>query len=152
MYGLILAVLAVAAVPQTLATGPPETAAQGAIGSPVPAQDAPPVIDIALRMVRAAAGGSSTARSAARGDEHAFLYARLGTCAMGAGSADPAREQSITWRASGRVRSVERGMAVADVEWQRLEYRPAGAVAGPLVRTTLTMPLGERVAVDIVDV
>jgi hypothetical protein len=103
-------------------------------------------------MVRAAAGGSSLARSAVRGDEQAFLYAGLGPCGVGARNDDPAREHSITWRASGRVRSVERGIAVADVEWQRLDYQPAGAVAGPRVRTTLTLPLGERVAVDFVEV
>jgi hypothetical protein len=126
----------------------------GAIGRPPPApdQNAPPVIDIALRMVRAAAGGSSIARTAARGDQPAFLYARLGSCGMGASNEDPAYEHSIAWRATGRVRSVERGIAVADVEWQRLEHRPVGAVAGPRVRTTLTLPLGERVAVDFVEV
>ena len=124
MHGLMLAVLIVAAVAQTLATGAPETAPQRAIASPAP--DAPPVIDIALRMVRAAVGGSSIARSAVRGDEPAFLYAGLGPCVVGAAAEDPAREHSMTWRASGRVRSVERGIAVADVEWQRLEYRPAG--------------------------
>jgi hypothetical protein len=56
------------------------------------------------------------------------------------------------WRAAGRVRSIDRGIGVADVEWQRVEYRPAGVVAGPRVRMTLTMPLGERVAVDVIDV
>jgi hypothetical protein len=132
MHALMLAVLMAAAVPQT--------------------PEAPPVIDIALRMVRASVGGSSIARSAARGDEQSFLYARLGSCSMGQANEDPSHEHSTTWRASGRVRSVERGIAVADVEWQRLEYRPAGAVAGPRVRTTLTLPLGERVAVDFVEV
>jgi hypothetical protein len=81
-----------------------------------------------------------------------FLYAGLGPCRVGASPDDRAHENTLTWRASGRVRSVERGIAVADVEWQRLEYRPAGIVAGPRVRTTLTLPLGERVAVDFVDV
>ena len=155
MRGLILAVLVAAAVPQMPPTGASETALPGgAFGRPppVPDQNAPPVIDIALRMVRAAAGGSSIARTAARGDQPAFLYARLGSCGIGASNEDPAHEHSIAWRASGRVRSVERGIAVADVEWQRLEHRPVGAVAGPRVRTTLTLPLGERVAVDFVEV
>jgi hypothetical protein len=110
------------------------------------------VIDIALRLVRASSGGSSIARSAVRGDEQAFVYSGLGPCIVGAAAEDPARENSLTWRASGRVRSVEHGIAVADVEWQRLEYRPSGIVAGPRVRTTLTLPLGERVAVDFADV
>ena len=149
---LALAVLVAAAVPQTTATGARGTPSLPAIPSPTANQDGLPVIDIALRTVRAAAGGSSIARSAARGDAPAFLYAGLGPCVVGASSEDPAHLNSIAWRASGRVRSVERGIAVADVEWQRLEYRPAGAAAGPRVRTTLTLPLGERVAVDFVDV
>ena len=140
MRPLMLVVLILAAVPQMPARG-----------APAQAPNAPPVIDIALRIVRAAVGGSSIARSAVRGDTPAFLYAGLGPCGVGAGTEDPAREPSITWRASGRVRSVERGIAVADVEWQRLEYRPAGIVAGPRVRTTLTLPLGERLAVDFVE-
>jgi hypothetical protein len=158
MYGLthgwLLAALVVAAVPQTRAAGASATPAQGARGVQALAPDpnAPPVIDIALRMVRASSGGSSTARSAVRGDDQAFVYAGLGPCIVGASREDSAHENSITWRASGRLRSVERGIAVADVEWQRLEYRPAGVVAGPRVRTTLTLPLGERVAVDFVDV
>jgi hypothetical protein len=123
-------------------------------GAQMPAADpnAPPIVDMALRTVRAGAGGSSIARSGVRGDEQAFLYAGLGPCIVGAAGEDRAEENSITWRASGRVRSVERGIAVADVEWQRLEYRTAGAVAGPRVRMTLTLPLGERVAVDFVGV
>jgi hypothetical protein len=149
---LAVLVLNAAALPQAQATDPPDPASQGAIGSPAPSQDARPVIDIALRMVRAGVGGSSIARSASRGDEQAALYAGLGPCRVGAASEDPAHENSIAWRASGRVRSVERGIAVADVEWQRLEYRPAGIVAGSRVRTTLTLPLGERVAVDFVEV
>jgi hypothetical protein len=115
-------------------------------------QDASPIIDIALRMIRATSGGSSIARSAARGGEAAFLYARLDTCGIGAASEDPMHGTSVSWRASGRVRSVERGIAVADVEWQRLDYRTDGVTAGPRVQTTLTLPLGERVAVDFVEV
>jgi hypothetical protein len=155
MHGLLFAVLLSASLPQLAAVEPPPVAQQrGALANPFPPPDpnAPPVIDIAMRIVRASAGGSSIARSAARADEQAYLYAGLGPCVMGAGGEDPARENSITWRASGRVRSVERGIAVADVEWQRVEYRPSGIVAGPRVRTTLTLPLGERVAVDFVEV
>jgi hypothetical protein len=152
MLKLLLAVLLMATVPQAQVTDPPQIASQGVIGFPAPAQDAPPVIDIALRQVRSFAGGSSIARSAVRGDESAFLYAGLGPCVVGASAEDPARENSLTWRASGRVRSVERGIAVADIEWQRLEYRPAGVVAGPRMRTTVTLPLGERVAVDFIEV
>jgi hypothetical protein len=118
---------------------------------PAPAQDAPPVIDIALRQIRASSGGSSIARSMVRDSGQSFLYAGLGPCIIGASDSDRAQENSVTWRASGTVRSVERGIAVADVEWQRIEYRPAGIVAGPRVRMTLTLPLGERVAVDFVD-
>jgi hypothetical protein len=136
MHGSILAALIVTAIPQLPATAP----------------DAPPIVDVALRTVRAASGGSSIARSAARGDRPVFLYAGLGPCPVGASYEDRAHQNTLTWRASGRVRSIERGIAVADVEWQRLEYRPAGIVAGPRVRTTLTLPLGERVAVDFVDV
>lgn len=113
--------------------------------------NAPPVIDMALRLIRAGAGGSSIARSAARGDEPAFVYAGLGPCIVGAAATDWALANSSTWRASGRVRSVEGGIATADVEWQRIDYRPNGVTAGPRVRTTLTLPLGERLAVDFVD-
>jgi hypothetical protein len=154
MYGFTfaLAALLAAAAPQTTAAGARGTPSESATPLSAPDQDGPPVVDIALRTIRTAAGGSSIARSAARGDAAAFLYAGLGPCIVGASAEDPAHPNSITWRASGRVRSVERGIAVADVEWQRLEYRPSGAVAGSRVRTTLTLPLGERVAVDFVDV
>ena len=152
MHALMFAGFLVAAAAQTPATDARPTQPQGVVVIPTPDPNAPPVIDIALRMVRAAVGGSSIARSAARGDEKAFLYARRDTCLMGASAEDPAHEHSVSWRASGRVRSVERGITLADVEWQRLEYRPTGVVAGPRVRTTLTLPLGERVAVDFVEV
>ena len=152
MHGLMLAVLVSVIAPPTGAMAAPETALQQVVELPAPDPNAPPVVDMALRIVRAGVGGSSIARSAARGDEPAFLYAGLGPCRVGASMEDPAAENSMTWRASGRVRSVDRGIAVADVEWQRLEYRPDGATAGPRVRTTLTLPLGERVAVDFVEV
>jgi hypothetical protein len=148
----MLAALLVAVVPHTLAGDAPKTASQGTPASPATDPNAPPVIDIGLRLVRAAVGGSTIARSAVRGNEETFLYAGLGPCGVGARNEDPANEHSITWRASGRVRSVERGIAVADVEWQRIEYRLAGIVAGPRVRMALTLPLGERVAVDFMEV
>jgi hypothetical protein len=138
MVGRVFGLLVVVAV----------AAPQTALGS---GQDAPPVVDIALRQIRASSGGSSIARSMVGAAGPAFLYAGLGPCVVGASAADPARENSLTWRTSGAVRSVERGIAVADVEWQRIEYRPAGVVAGPRVRMTLTLPLGERVAVDFVE-
>lgn len=123
----------------------------GGVSAQTPGSPAP-IIDIALRIVRAGSGGSSIARSAVRGDETATVYAGLGPCRVGAAREDPADENSLSWRARGLLRSVEGGIATADVEWQRLEYRPAGVVSGPLVRMTLRLPLGERVAVDFIDV
>ena len=153
-YVLMLAALLATAVATMPGRDVVAAMPQGTQGVRLPAPDpnAPPVIDVALRLVRASSGGSSTARSAARDGEPAFIYAGLGPCVVGAAREDPAHAHSFTWRANGQVRSVERGVAVADVEWQRLEYRPDGVVAGPRVRTTLTLPLGERVAVDFVDV
>jgi hypothetical protein len=119
--------------------------------TPAVAPDAPPIIDIAVRLIRAGSGGSSIARSASRDGQPAYVYSGLGPCIVGAAADDPARENSSSWRANGRVRSVERGMAVADVEWQRIDYRGSGVTAGPRVRMTLTLPLGERVAVDALE-
>lgn len=119
---------------------------------PAPPPDAPPVIDMALRIVRASAGGSSIARSASRANVPAYVYAGLDDCRIGAAQNDPAHDHSISWLATGRVRSVDRGIAVADVEWQRLNHNSGATVTGPRVQTTLTLPLGERVAVDFVEV
>ena len=152
MQGPLIAILMLSALLQVPALDVGANLAQSASSLPTSDQNAPPVIDIALRMVRVAAGGSSIARSAARADGNTFLYARLGSCVMSASEEDPFHEDSVVWRASGRVRSIERGIAVADVEWQRLEHRPTGVVAGHRVRTTLTLPLGERVAADFVEV
>ena len=43
------------------------------------------------------------------------------------------------------------GMAYAQIEWQRIDYRPTGVTASPRVRMTLGLPLGERIAVDFLD-
>ncbi|HEX5071163.1 MAG TPA: hypothetical protein VFV78_13180 [Vicinamibacterales bacterium] len=118
---------------------------------PMVAPDAPPIVDMAVRLIRAGSGGSSLARSASRDGQPAYVYSGLGPCIVGAAAQDPARENSSSWRATGRVRSVERGIAIADVEWQRIDYRATGVTAAPRVRMTLTLPLGERVAVDFIE-
>ena len=123
----------------------------GAVSAQTPVPPAP-IIDMALRVVRAGSGGSSIAQSGARGDETATVYAGLGPCRIGAAADDPSDENSLAWRASGRVKSVEGGIATAEVAWQRVDYRTTGVVAGPHVRMALTLPLGERVAVDFVEV
>lgn len=155
MHGGLIGVLvvAMAASPPANASATRQSPAQTVVSPQLPAPDpnAPPVVDIALRQILASSGGSSIARSMSRGNADAFLYAGLGPCIVGASQSDRAAENSVTWRASGNVKSVERGIGVAEVEWQRIEYRPSGVVAGPRVRMTFTMPLGERVAVDFVE-
>ena len=123
----------------------------GAQQSPFADPNAPPIIDIALRQIRVGSGGSSLARSGVRGGESSYVYTGLGPCIVGAAATDPARVNSSTWRANGRVTSVVSGMAYADIEWQRIDYRPTGVTASPRVKMTLALPLGERVAVDFLD-